>query len=59
MCSMELTKVAHGTQWRAYCPACDVGLNWHTDPAGTAAAERFTDNHNMRHANSQREHDDQ
>ena len=46
---MQLAKVAHGTQWRAYCPVCGVGLNWYTDPSGTAAAQRFTDHHNQRH----------
>lgn len=46
---MRLAEVAHGTQWRAYCPVCGVGLNWYTDPAGTAAAERFTAAHNQRH----------
>lgn len=49
MDGMQLTKVASGTQWRAYCADCDTGLNWYTDPAGTAAAARFTELHNRGH----------
>lgn len=54
MDKMGLSKVASGTQWRAWCPVCQVGLNWYTDPAGTAAATRFTENHNQRHSEDAR-----
>jgi len=38
--------VGGGVQWRAYRPVCDVGLNWHADDAGGAAAKRYAGSHN-------------
>lgn len=42
---MDIRLVGNGTQYRAYCPACDIGLNWWADDAGRASAERYTAAH--------------
>lgn len=43
---MGLQIVGGGVQWRGYCEACDMGLNWWNDFQGTEQAEQFTAAHN-------------
>lgn len=39
---MAIELVGGGTQWRAYCFRCDIGLNWYNDAYGKESACRFT-----------------
>lgn len=50
---MEVTSVGGGTQYRAYCDFCQVGLNWWADGEGKDAAECYAARHNTGYPHQQ------
>lgn len=45
---MEVRQVGDGSQYRAYCDDCGIGLNWWADDQGKDAADCYAENHNAK-----------